>query len=131
MRFFKCFITMIFTIICFNVFTSCNSTKVSKNQNGVIQGDTIVLQGNPTTGYTWGYTESVKGIVSIEETQTYLGGKDLVGAPSLFKYKVKPVKDGNLVLIFMYKRNWEKDSPLEARMFYVEVKGSKVTITEE
>lgn len=124
-------LAVLFTILTVIFLVSCKSTKMNPSEFETIQGDTICLKGNPTTGYTWSYTESVKGLVSIEETVTYLGDDKVVGSPSLFKFKLKPVKDGNMLLIFMYKRNWEKDSPAESRMFLVNIKGSKVTITEE
>lgn len=117
-------------LFAFILITGCETTKVESNKSEYIDGDTIILKGNPSTGYSWECVESVPGLVKIEESTVYLGEKDVVGAPSLFKFKLKPVKDGSELLIFMYRRSWEKSAPVKSLQFNVTVKGSKVTITE-
>lgn len=112
------------------LFSGCKTSKVENTMSEGIYGDTIVLEGNASTGYSWECVESVPGLVTIEENTVSLGSENMVGAPSLYKFKLIPVKDGDELLIFMYRRSWEKSAPLKSKQFNVSVKGSKVTITE-
>ena len=88
----------------------------------------IVLQGNPTTGYSWFMTnsEAVKNsnVIEILNLNEYNGSQDYVkdasepgmvgvGGAFYFKFKVKNGAGKELPkLIFEYKRPWEKEKPV-------------------
>ena len=87
----------------------------------------IVLEGNPTTGYSWYMenSESVKNSKVIEclNLDEYNGCQDYVqdahapglcgvGGKYVFKFKVNNATGKELPkLLFEYKRCWEKDVP--------------------
>ena len=79
------------------IFAGCKS--VSFNSREKI----LELRGNPTTGYTWIYTIGDETIIQVDEDIQYLGKEGMVGAPSLFTYKVRSTKQGNTNLKFEYK----------------------------
>ena len=76
----------------------CKSTSLATNEK------IIELKGNPTTGYTWLYTVGDESIIQVEEKITYLGQDGVVGAPSLFTYKIIALSEGETTLKFEYTR---------------------------
>lgn len=92
---------------------------------------TIQLIGNPTTGYTWISTVGNESIVQVEETVQYMGADNMVGAPSLFSYKITSVKSGTTTLKFEYKRPWENKPAEESRFYKVTVKTNGKIVLEE
>ena len=76
---------------------SCASTKAESGKSPLKELK-LELTANPTTGYSWEYSLETEGIVSIKEKSTYLGSDGIVGAPSLFEYTVKALKDGQTKL---------------------------------
>lgn len=127
----KRFSTIIFASLFMLFLAGCESTKVETKVSDKVHGNTIELTGNPTTGYDWEYTLSKTGIINIEETRTYLGQKDIVGAPSRYEYKITPLKDGKTVLTFEYKRSWENKPASSKVVFNIEVKDNKVYFEEK
>ena len=68
----------------------------------------------------------------MDEDIQYLGKEGMVGAPSLFTYKVRSTKQGNTNLKFEYKRPWEDKKAEEVRFFEVTVKeNGKINMTEK
>lgn len=81
----------------------------------------LQLMGNPTTGYSWFFYTSNENIVEISETIQYLGDENIVGAPSLFMYKISSCKPGTTELRFEYKRGWEKKIPEDVKRYDITV----------
>ena len=86
----------------------------------------IILEGNPSTGYSWTMdnVEEIKnsGVIEILNLDKYNSGEYVqdaceegmcgVGGTYYFKFKVKEGNGKELPkLIFKYKRPWEKDVP--------------------
>ena len=91
----------------------------------------VELKGNPTTGYTWICTVGDESIIEVEKDVTYLGKDGMVGAPSLFTYTVRSLKQGSTNLKFEYKRPWEDKEAQELRFYEVTVKeNGKISLTE-
>lgn len=91
---------------------------------------TVVLKGNPSTGYVWRYTINNPEIITIEETHSYRGDSDFVGSPSEFTYTVRPLKEGTTTVFFIYARPWE-EKPVETRQFTAVVrKDGSLTLSE-
>ena len=108
--------------------SSCVSSKTGFSKAETAQ---IVLDGNPTTGYSWEYSETQKGIVEISEKIEYTGKGNIVGAPSVFTYTIRPVKAGSTELRFKYRRSWENVPAAEEKNFRVEVsEDGSVTVSE-
>lgn len=123
---------LILMMISVLAFVSCASNKnVQFVSCPATENARISMIGNPTTGYSWEYSQNPDGIVSVQESQTYLGEGEIVGAPSRFDYVLSPVKDGETTLTFVYRRSWEKDEPLEESSYKVEVKNNKILIKSE
>lgn len=104
----------------------CKSVSFNTNEK------TLELRGNPTTGYTWIYTVEDDSIILVEEDIKYLGQDGVVGAPSLFTYTIKSLKQGKTTLKLEYKRPWEDKAAEEIRYFVVTVKeNGKIILTEK
>ena len=70
----------------------------------------IALEANPTTGYTWEMIDHDNpGILRQTGQSRYRGGSDLVGAGGIRIYGFETIKTGRAVLLFKYRRVWEKD----------------------
>ncbi len=105
--------------------TSCASTRFQSDET------TIQMKGNPTTGYNWFYEIGDDSIIAVEESEKYLGDDLVVGAPSLFTYKIIPLKPGQTTLYFEYKRPWETEDPIETKNYFITVaENGKITIEE-
>lgn len=108
------------------IFEGCKSIAFKSSETR------LELRGNPTTGYTWIYTIGDESIIQIDEDIKYLGKEGMVGAPSLFTYTVRSLKQGNTNLKFEYKRPWENKQAEEVRFFEVTVKeNGKISMTEK
>jgi inhibitor of cysteine peptidase len=70
----------------------------------------VVLDGNPTTGYTWHVTISGGAVVSLGEWYESGGGDGLVGAGGTYTWYYKAVKAGSATLTFKYYRDWEGEA---------------------
>lgn len=90
-----------------------NQTETDTIQLNVGQITEYVLEGNPTTGFSWHYeigdTSLMKITEHIEPIQTE--NKQMVGVGSIYTYKIEGLKKGETSLTFTYKRVWEKDIP--------------------
>lgn len=116
----------------------------NENQNGNQNGETnnqpegivLTIEGNGTTGYTWHATGYDSEMVKIEELGTepieqgnnenVVSGENevsgeatqIVGTPSLFKFKITGIKEGSTTIIFDYYRSWEGiSSTIETRQY--------------
>ena len=98
------------------IFAGCKSVSFNSSEKR------LEFRGNPTTGYTWIYTIGDESIIQVDEDIQYLGKEGMAGAPSLFTYTVRSLKQGNTNLKFEYKRPWEDKKAEEIRFFEVTVK---------
>lgn len=106
--------------------SSCTSLKSFKADSV-----TIELKGNPSTGYTWEAVLSSENVVTVSKNVKYLGSEGMVGAPSMFYFSVSSLSSGNTVLTFEYKRPWEEKTPLETKVYNINVdEKGKITMEE-
>jgi len=116
----------LFFIILSVLLSSCTSDSFKSSQKE------IQLKGNPTTGYSWSYNLEDDSIIKIEENVEYLGDAGILGAPSLFTYKISSLKPGKTGLSFVYKRPWEESAFDESRNYTITVgKKGDIVIEEE
>lgn len=99
--------------------------KKSINFTKIKVGDTLVhsLEGNPSTGYSWQYEVSDPGKVDIS-AEMIDENKDMlvVGAPVKMNFTIKGKKNGETIIIFLYKRTWDKDvAPLKSDTLAIKV----------
>jgi len=74
---------------------------------------TVELEGNPTTGYSWICTVAPEGIVR-EVSNEYIPaniGKNMVGSGGKFIFIFEAMAPGEAELNFKYLRAWEKGIP--------------------
>ena len=69
------------------------------------------MESNPTTGYNW-YLRSDEGLRIESE---FISKSDLCGAPGILVFKISSDRKGTFKLIADYKRQWEKEAPLETK----------------
>ncbi|MCQ2591323.1 MAG: protease inhibitor I42 family protein [Treponema sp.] len=111
--------------------TGCAHKKMIENSEKL---DFIELIGNPTTGYSWIAEIEDESVLMLEEYVTYLGEEKIVGAPSSFVYKIVPLKQGSTTVLFKYMRPWEKNAPIETKLYNIEVDAQekiKITLVTE
>ena len=66
----------------------------------------VILDGSPTTGYTWHYTIGDNDIVKLD-SQDYVVDSRLTGAGGSYIWDFKALKDGETEITFEYYRDWE------------------------
>jgi inhibitor of cysteine peptidase len=93
---------------------------LTKDENiNVHKGQVIIieLKANHTTGYEWQVLEETnKGIlnpVGEGEYITNTADKRRMGSGGTEIYRFKAVAKGEAILIFEYKRPWEKKEPIK------------------
>lgn len=96
--------------------TGCSSgqTQLTAADNGktveVRAGNqiTIVLEGNPSTGYTWEAKDlDASMFQQVGETEFKSGNPGLVGAGGTLTLTFKALKSGSATLTLVYHRPWE------------------------
>jgi len=116
--------------------------KQSGEQNMQAEGTVISIEGNASTGYTWhavGYDPSIikveeMGSETLNESTTdeeaavggsgdqsgeNASGENLVGVPSIFKFKITGLEAGSTNLTFKYYRSWEPSTTAIDEKSYV------------
>ena len=89
-------------------------------------GDTlhIVLEGNPTTGYTW-EIKSMDATHLRSTGQTYTAFSNRCGSNGLFTFTFSLASPGQTELQMVYERPWEKETqPIRTFHIIVEASGS-------
>lgn len=96
----------------FVLLTSCQKDKV-----------TIELEENPTTGYSWTFTQDGDGQVELVKDKYQEKGKDkdMVGRGGVHTFTFKAKTDGVCYLKFEYIRPWE-DGAIERKIYKLEIK---------
>lgn len=89
-------------------------------------GVSVILEENPTTGYTWNYIQSPEGIlkeVSSEYVQD-AGTQEVVGAGGKHTWTFEPASQGGTVLHYAYAKPFEEGvAPLRLVSFVYSVDG--------
>lgn len=71
----------------------------------------IILDGNPTTGYTWEQTKGNGTIVKLAGEPTYTSESNPVGAGGTYVFRYAAVAPGETTLTLIYHRSFEPDVP--------------------
>ena len=71
----------------------------------------IILEGNPTTGYTWEQTTGDGAIVKLDGDPLYTSESNLIGAGGTYLFRFSAVAPGETSLTLIYHRSFEAGSP--------------------
>ncbi|MBQ5452867.1 MAG: protease inhibitor I42 family protein [Bacteroidales bacterium] len=124
-------ILMVLTV--FTTFSSCKPQKAATTTNGgnpmsfSTNGSTVtvVLEGNTTTGYSWGYkikNNTVAGYVSDEyKANNTDPNQMMVGAGGKHTFVFKALKQGTAYVTFDYAQHWKKGNKAGVRMLMIMV----------
>lgn len=96
----------------------------------------VVLEGNPTTGYSWEIKDFDQSLVRLlgEPVFTTRTSTNLVGAGGEFTFNfLTQGKTGDLTLDFVYLRPWESVPPIEEFTLKVKIlePEEKIVLSEE
>jgi len=95
-----------------------------KNQVGVGDSFSVILETNPTTGYQWEPEFDSEFIVLVDRNyleNPHTEGMVGVGGTETFNFIAK--SSGDLEISFSYFRSWEsKDTAIETKIFEVEIR---------
>ncbi|MGC9384854.1 MAG: protease inhibitor I42 family protein [Kosmotogaceae bacterium] len=81
----------------------------------------VVLEENPSTGYTWEYEISNTGVVSLKNEKT-LHKAERPGAPATKQWTFNALSEGCALIEFKLHRSWENTRPVEEHYYIVNVK---------
>ena len=88
-----------------------NGRTNSVNASGEIE---IVLNGNPTTGYSWDVasfsTNRLQQIGTVEYLQSEQSDRKRVGVGGKFVFRFKAISSGQGQIKLIYRRPWETTS---------------------
>ena len=84
------------------------------------------MVGNPTTGFIWVNAIEKEGIVNLEEEVLPQTGSRL-GAESVYRYTLTPIRDGETRIEFSYLRPWE-GVPIRRVTYLVTVEKGRMRI---
>jgi inhibitor of cysteine peptidase len=73
----------------------------------------IVLDGNLTTGYSWGIAPNLPSIVKLTKEPEFSTSSELIGAGGKYTFQFTAVKPGKDVIKLVYRRIWEKIKPIK------------------
>jgi len=112
----------VLTILILCVTYSCTKNIQTDHQAKVDSIIKIELISNPTTGYSWKWTnkESITILDSIGFR--FLPNSNLTGSGGVEIWKFKCKKKGTEVIKFNYNRSWEPNSTVEQREISITVK---------
>lgn len=95
------------------------------------EGDlfTIILDENPTTGYTWSYVLSKEDHVKFI-SEEYISESNLMGAAGQHHYTFEVLADGVSTIDFTHNRSFEENSTIDSIDVLVYKSGEKVFVEE-
>jgi len=97
----------------------CSKVTTESGVTKTVVGDSlcVILEENPSTGYTWEYTEAPEGVLEFVDSRTFEeedADPKLIGAPVMRAWKFEAHEAGEVTLTYIYHRPWETDiEPLE------------------
>ena len=78
----------------------------------VSESFTVVLPGNPTTGYSWA-VDGIDAAVLEAAEPVFVSDSDLIGSGGTFTFTFTAVAAGETAVRLVYARPWEEVEPLE------------------
>lgn len=91
---------------------------------------TIILEANPSTGFSWSYEISKPDHVQFEGESFIQQNTDLVGAPGEAAFSFKVLGEGVSTIVFSYEQPWVGEAEKTLRVL-VYKNGDKVYVEED
>lgn len=88
----------------------------------------VVLEENPSTGYTWEYEISNTNVISLKNEKT-LHKAERPGAPATKQWTFNTIDKGCALIEFKLHRSWEDAQPVEEHYYAVNVKPKSETVS--
>ena len=124
----KLILYTIFALAC--SLSSCKMHSKIKNSDamksdyeiGVGDSFQLELTSNPSTGYSWNWSnQQAVSVVEKTDSKYTASNPGSIGGGGSEVWTFKGLKSGSDSLKFEYKRSWEPDSPAEAKTIKVTV----------
>jgi len=71
----------------------------------------VVLDANPTTGYTWGVDAVDESVLAAQGEPAFEASSDKIGAGGKMTLRFQALGAGETALRLVYHRPWEQDEP--------------------
>ena len=86
------------------------SQEHNQTKQTIYVGDSVqvVLEGNPTTGFTWEMSRGNQELLALQGEPEYQAKKDIPGSPGVFTFTFLSQKSGSVELKFIYHRPFEE-----------------------
>lgn len=125
----------VFAIAFFLFPSSGNTMELSYEHNGTVNSIslaetlTIILPGNPTTGYIWEIQSIDKDILLQVESPVYTPDSSMIGTGGKFSFRFIAKNTGVSKIKLIYHRPWEKDiAPAKIYEISIAVRDSSGTV---
>ena len=129
----------IFVVLLLTLFAGC--TARVEDQNAVPSDDSavsdisIVLEENPSTGYSWSYTVEPEGMLREKGSMFVPGetgeGEMMTGVPGKRLYSFEPLADGKVTLTFQYAQAWEGGDVGQTLVYEIEIRDGEHKILSQ
>jgi inhibitor of cysteine peptidase len=81
----------------------------------------VVLEENPSTGYTWEYEITNTDVISLKNEKT-INKAERPGAPATKQWTFNVLGEGCTMIEFKLHRSWEETQPVEEHYYAINVK---------
>jgi|GEM_PF-1107601 len=81
----------------------------------------IILEENPSTGYSWIPIQTCEGKVEVLRDY-YQEAEAIPGAPGKHVWVIKGLEKGSCELLFHYTRPWEENGTIEEKTISIKVR---------
>lgn len=125
---------ILFSILLVLSLSACSSGTDKPGISKQEKTATIVLEENPTTGYTWAVSIDDQNIVNLKsDSYTQTGNKNIVGAGGVHKYVFEAGNPGTAVITFDLGQQWSGgEKAKQIRKFEIKVgQDGKITSAKE
>jgi inhibitor of cysteine peptidase len=95
----------------------CSALELLEADHGnnftISQGEelTIILPGNPTTGYVWEVLANDSTLLKQKRQAVFVADADRIGAGGQTSFLFVPCRIGSTRLKLAYRRPWERETP--------------------
>jgi predicted secreted protein len=104
---------------------SRGAERASRIEAVVGQDFVIVLDSNPSTGFSWRLASPLPDMLKLKDKRYIANEPRLIGSGGTEEWTFKPVRSGKATITFEYIRPWEKEvSPQKKRRFSIVVNKS-------
>lgn len=83
---------------------------MAEEEGNAPQYPTVILAGNPTTGYTWNATVEDEAVIAVEDDGFASNAEDenITGAGGFQRFELIGQAEGYTTVTFAYARSWEE-----------------------